>query len=175
MEKKVKELHNEYSKRNIKINKLKLCIVGQDIYPNGYEGIAFYKENINELFKNSCSGKIVLESLGYTEEYVRKVFKTSKDLLFHLLEEEKIAFTNIAYHLIKGDKNKIEDWIHYNEPFFKNSEKIILLGKGITQKLFKKYYPNYHNTVTFLHPSYRIKNEEWKQTWKQNSLKELIH
>lgn len=167
----------EYSKLLSKTPTIHVCIIGQDIYPKNHSGIAFNKNTFDELLKNNCSGKYVLNSFGLQDKLIAN-YPSTKELFFHLLERG-VAFINISYELLKEiDKKDLElrlnEFKIYNNQFLIKSENICLLGFK-TKKMFEKYYPEYKCFDTLLHPSpiNKIKRKnEWEKYYKSDYLKQ---
>ena len=80
---------------------LKLLIVGQDPYPKGATGIAFCKTDKTDLFSNSCSGRFVLNSLGFNEKNTSN-FKNGEAIFLYLLEKG-VAFINVSNLILRSN------------------------------------------------------------------------
>lgn len=183
-----------------KVDEIKAVIIGQDPYPKDPTGIAFCKPKISDIFREYCSGKYVLNSLGLTEKLVlenKELFKTPKDIFYYLFDNG-VVLINISNHILKGEfitgqsksefnrklfennKDYILEAKEYNEHFIKKAEKIFLLGRWKTQPIFEKFYPEYLANKVLIHPSnYNTKNsdkiEEWKKTYCTKHILDLIN
>ena len=156
-----------------KVSNLKFCIIGQDIYPENASGIAFCKSDFTQLLQYNCSGKYVLNALGYDSNYIHKLIeekKKTEDFFIELLHTG-ICFLNISYELLNNiPKDNLDiilgEYKTYNEFFLNKSNKIVLLGKTKTHKLFKEYYQEYNEYEVLIHPSIRNQNkDEWKKIY----------
>lgn len=169
-------LQIEYSEYLKNIKSLKLCIVGQDRYPKGANGIAFCKNSFDEFFDFYCCGKDVLYSLGYSEEMIRNKYSDPIELFFDLLSKG-IGFINISYELL--DETTEELFIayqKYNRLFLIKSDRIVVLGSSRTKPLFEKQYHDFKIYKTLIHPSLKAKEYdevEWKRKWETKYLKSV--
>lgn len=87
-------MNTEYLNTISSIVKFKLAIMGKDPYKLGANGIPFCKETWDEMKTETCSGKYVLESLGYDINEL----KQNKDYIqpahfFNFLASEKKLFS----------------------------------------------------------------------------------
>lgn len=168
----------KYLKELSKKSKLKLCIIGQDIYPEDASGIAFCKNKFEQLLSYNCSGKYVLKSLGYDLDYFKNEKKISTEELFIELLNKGICFINISYELlteipIEQLEDSLSKFKTFNKFFLEKSDNIVLLGKTTTLKLFNKNYSEYTNFETLIHPSPRNKSKlEWKEIYEKPFLKD---
>lgn len=163
----------EYLKRAKKLDKIYICIVGQDVYRNGHTGIPFSKETIPELLDEYCCGKEVLNSLQYGIGSV-KHFKKPSDVFYDLLDSG-IAFVNISHKLLENTTEaELIQYSHYNNQILSKAEEIVVLGKTKSKVLFERYYPEHPNFQTFIHPSKLARNSnlrEWNNTWGEHNHK----
>lgn len=170
------ELQLKYLQILFEVKSLSICIVGQDRYPKGANGIAFCKDTLTEFFDSHCCGKTVLFSLGYSEKKIRDNYPDPKKLFFDLLENG-IGFINLSYELLKDTSEEMfHMYQNYNEPFLKKADKIIILGISNTKPLFEKQYPNYKIRETIIHPSLTAKESspnKWREKWETEYLKTI--
>jgi hypothetical protein len=161
-------LRVDYLKRLGGIQSLSLCVVGQDRYPKGANGIAFCKNTFDEFFDHYCCGKEVLSSLGFSEKFIRSNY-SDPIVLFHDLLQKGIGFINISNELLDHTTEKMfQEYQTYNTPFLQKSERIIILGSSKTKPLFKSQYPEFEILETVIHPSLKAKEfnlEKWNKVW----------
>lgn len=155
---------------------LSVCIVGQDRYPNGSNGIAFCKDSFDEFFDHYCCGKDVLYSLGYSEKLIREKYSDPKELFFDLLKKG-IGFINISYELLnETSKQMFQEYQKFNKPFLAKAKKIIVLGSSKTKPYFESQYSEFKITRTLIHPSLKAKeynSTRWAQVWENEYLKKV--
>jgi len=157
-------LEDQYLKELDNIKTINVCIVGQDPYPKGANGIAFCKNEFKEFFDPFCCGKDVLESLGYDEGWIRSNYDNPIELFLRLLGEG-IAFINVSR--VPIGKATVSSFIEdqsYNNAFLEKSKNIILLGMSYTEPHFDQYYSGFTKTETVCHPSNNVKNN-YPITW----------
>jgi hypothetical protein len=164
---------SDYLKRTKKVDKIYLCIVGQDIYRNGHTGIPFSKETIPELIDEYCCGKDVLNSLQYNIGSL-KHYKKPSDVFYELLESG-VAFVNISHKLL-DDTTEAEliEYSHYNKQILSKAQGVVVLGKTKSRALFEQYYPEYTEFQTLIHPSKLARKsnpKEWDNTWGEYNSK----
>jgi len=151
------ELQKEYLLQLSKVDSLSICIIGQDKYPNGANGIAFCKDSLNDFFDLYCCGKEVLYSLGYKEEIIREKYSKPKELFFELLANG-IGFINISCELLENTTERMfNTFQNYNRQFLKKSDRIVVLGSSKTKPLFESQYPEFNITETVINPSLKAK------------------
>lgn len=166
-------LKEEYLEALKKIETINVCIVGQDPYAKGSNGIAFCKNEFSDFFDESCSGKDVLFSLGFDEGWIRSNYDDPIDL-FRKLLHDGIAFINVSH--TPFSKAKKVDFIEdqeYNNAFLEKSKNIILLGTSYTRPHFKEYYDGFEETETVCHPSFKAKSydqEKWAKIYESSYL-----
>jgi len=156
-----------------KVDKLQLVVVGQDPYPNGANGIAFCKNTFDELLDQYCCGKDVLFSLGIDVKNASIEFKSPVDFFEYLLVEKGIGFINVNHKLFSENKDSSEEFIPFNEAFLSKAENIAILGETLSKDVFFKYYPQYKEAKSFVHPSGKARNSfplKWETVWGTNFL-----
>jgi uracil DNA glycosylase len=169
----------------LKMDTIKLLIVGQDPYPFGANGVAFCKDNYYSLFMEEpeAAGATVLKSMGIDLERAREISrKNPKNLFYELLSKTGICFINVYHKVhdqiaIENRESEAEEASNFNMPIVLKSKKIILLGKGITKDTFEKFYKNAAYDHVFIHPSAKAKASnpsEWSEVWEQKTLEKLI-
>nr|WP_299202855.1 hypothetical protein [uncultured Brumimicrobium sp.] len=166
-DKSIEKEREAYLKRVKKLDKIYICIVGQDVYRNGHTGIPFSKETINELIDEYCCGKDVLNSLNYGIGSL-KHYRNPSDVFYELLDGG-IAFVNISHKLLdETTESELIEYSHYNKQILSKAEEIVVLGKSKSKALFERYYPEYKGFQTFIHPSQLARKsnpKEWENTW----------
>lgn len=164
---------------------IEMVIIGKDPYPSDPIGIPFCKLTWDELFKYNCSGRYVLNALGYEESDIPKGRYWSPSTFFeYLITKKGIAFLNISYHYIGGPLRKknhesfISEAYGINEPILKKAKIIICCGEANKLRwtgfnrdgVFKMVHPAIINSVS---THKQVKNG-WMKIWgTKSSLKNI--
>jgi len=130
-------LPDNYLKILNETDTIELVIIGKDPYPGDPVGIPFCKDTWGELFKYNCSGRYVLNALGYEENDIQKGKYGCPSTFFEYLATKRgIAFLNISYHYLGGPlrKRNHESYINeaygVNEPILRKAKIIICCGEA---------------------------------------------
>lgn len=165
-----------------KLEKIQFLIIGQDPYRVNPNGVAFCKNSHYELFQQDCSGGVVMNCLGISEELARANYKNPKVMFDYLLISLGICFLNINNKEFKRQTiEEIDDSLQktkkFNLPFVQKAEYIILLGKNKTDHYFNEYYKDFKMDYGLIDPSELTRTNnplEWSKIWGTNTLEQIV-
>lgn len=155
---------------------IELVILGKDPYPGDPVGIPFCKDTWSELFQYNCSGRYVLNALGYEEnDIITGKYSCPAAFFEYLAKIRGIFFLNVSYHYLGGPLRKkkhqkfIDEAHDVNKPILRNARRIIFCGAANKIRwlgleggnVTKVVHPDVRNRYSpFLHI-----NSDWKNVW----------
>ena len=180
-------LPDDYVKAINEAPKIWLVIMGKDPYPTAPQGIPFVKSTWEEMLNRNCSGRYVLESLGFPVSSLSAAELTGRydepRQLFLNLASSGIVFLNLSYEIpdkdakVSWDKMthlaKMEEADLINAPYCNVAWLVILCGQA--KERWRLPSHAHTQSIETVHPSIqcsvhqeqRIK-DGWHTWWSQD-------
>lgn len=175
------EMDEKYKQIIENLDRINLCVVGRDPFPNGATTIPFCKETWNEQYNKNQAGYSIVVSLGENTAS----FASPKEY-FYDLASRGIVFLNASYAFL--NKESISKVKHYhavassyeiNKPILKNAKKVLLTGDSWTMLgwIDSNIYSD-EKYVKVPHPSPQARNRselksEWDKYWSEKAIKKM--
>jgi len=165
---------------------ISLVIMGKDPYPTNPTNIPFCKGSWKEQTMWNCSGKFVLQSLGFMVDELKFEYSCPRSL-FQSLAENGIVFLNLSYQYVgrslvmKDDAEMIKKYTQINLPFLTAAKTILACGEAkriiwSREREIKEMY-QIEKILNVTHPDIRNRNSiypktklGWENYWGENKL-----